>query len=1262
VTSLYEYYCAEQDAEQTASTIRCPNLPLHINAGVHDVASTFKRFLAGLPGGILGSLSLFDALVTLYSQLNGDPELNRTKESKLRARLIALAIGTSSSHFRRDLICAVFGLLSLVGRAAETAPREDNRGRPLPTSDLMGYTALGIVFGPLLVGDLIDSYAMKVADPATGLVLLPMTPPKSRKERRKSKASEEHPTSMLTVDKIQVANSITEMVITHWREVVKHLRSLGVLKTQKDLVSLRDPIQRSSWLRSSASQPTFSDEVRQLGYINSAPVTPGAGSSLNEHSPTMMTSMSMSLHGTEQVTDQHLQLGSTRGHQTPDDIHGTLIVKKSRQNLSMSMSGARLSGRASLPLLSPTAEESTADSPVRSGQPLPVNLLAFEDIQYGATMQVPQSIWGKETPIRALEEPEAGEQAGRSREPLASEPTNEALPDTPSVNIKSIMKSAGHGSDSTPSRAEGSVANVSTMTSRHSDASQNSITTRTRGLKTKGDPSPWPQPEAKRSDEVVRHRASRGTIEDASSNLSWTPPISPSRTKSKTLSDARKSLRSTKASQDGLQSVGGTHCGPTIYQGPGPRASMVQDSNPVDNKTLRSRPIGVEGKRDSTSVGKSRDEQIQGQRTKSNVMTSEIWDETKVPKTTLLEESRGCGSASSKKLPHTKKAEELELSTTEDISTQVVEKIRDPQTPSNRRMRRASSNVENIIQHLMGNVNTPVNSTENKKTAADRPSLTGSRRQSSTPGPTTNQGVTANDLPRTSRTSTYQPLNSGHVPRDDVKPGPRLGGTPSERFTVLREKISQSLLAKRDQLATSPMQEQGVTGSNSTTQLSGIKSGGQGVRKMAAMFESSTECSALPTPGPIEKSPIGDGNSPSGMSPQPPLRSTKSPRSGSVVLVLPPVPPAPPLPPLAAAHQRIVRQDKQSNENNGLAGDSKRGNASQNVSRVNQTKSQSPDKSTSTPTRSGTTALPQLKPVLKSSSSRTSLTQTRETGGTDEVNRMVKNPGRMTPHQERPAVAQHVNFVRPPSNSTAVQDQLDDVIGTPIRANSPSGNAMLHVQIRRLQRQLEASKEEIAHLRRQLEMRNGGHSVAGTLSEQLRAARREATMWKERAEAAERRVVVFEKLTARLGKMRETQDGTRTSITEDSSAGGPRKLSSIKAGVDGTREDSYDGDDDSGHMSLGFGGPTTPRQWSSSAAHTEDETTLTERIRMSLLAMDSIRNTSPRVTPERETPLSEVRSGRWQRQTLPTGDVAIWMAAQEMVKKAGRRSSSTSPY
>jgi hypothetical protein len=255
VAALYNHYCTiDEHGAAVSGTVRCPTLPEHIRCDVHDVASAFKKFISGLPGGILGSLSLFDAFISIQSQLNSTPELTRTKQSKVRARLIALAIATLRSQYRRELVCAVFGLLCMIGRTAETAPRENDRGRPLPTSDLMGYGPLGIVFGPLLVGDMLENYTMRLANPRGGLVLLPVSPSKSRKERAKKNKTSEGSDFNTHVDKIKIANNITEMLITHWRDVIRHMKNLKALKIVRSYKSLQATALKQPFLRPSVSE------------------------------------------------------------------------------------------------------------------------------------------------------------------------------------------------------------------------------------------------------------------------------------------------------------------------------------------------------------------------------------------------------------------------------------------------------------------------------------------------------------------------------------------------------------------------------------------------------------------------------------------------------------------------------------------------------------------------------------------------------------------------------------------------------------------------------------------------------------------------------------------------------------------------------------------------------------------------------------------------------------------------------------------------
>ncbi|KAM3551106.1 hypothetical protein ARSEF4850_008038 [Beauveria asiatica] len=228
VSALFDYYChMDKSGADISGTVRSATLPLHIQYSVHDIASTLKRFLSTLPGGILGSLLLFDSFIAVQSQLNAEPEFPRTNQTKVRARLIALAIGTIESQYRRELICAIFGLLSMIGRIAELAPREDDAGLPLPTTDLMGYGALSICFGPLLVGDLLSSYTMKIASPGSGLVVLPPATQQVRKDTRKNRPGSSTKNVQPAVDKILIANRVTEMLISNWRDIVRQMKSLG---------------------------------------------------------------------------------------------------------------------------------------------------------------------------------------------------------------------------------------------------------------------------------------------------------------------------------------------------------------------------------------------------------------------------------------------------------------------------------------------------------------------------------------------------------------------------------------------------------------------------------------------------------------------------------------------------------------------------------------------------------------------------------------------------------------------------------------------------------------------------------------------------------------------------------------------------------------------------------------------------------------------------------------------------------------------------
>lgn len=146
--ALLKYYChAEDIGTHIRDMVPFPSLPEHIPVEIHDVATTFKQLVAMIPGGILGSLALFDLIAAIDRQKTG--EQTKTFDSA-RAIGIASALRQLESPIRRNTIRAVFGLLNLIGNAAE------KEGTLFPSSDLMSYKALSLVFGPLLVSENLD--------------------------------------------------------------------------------------------------------------------------------------------------------------------------------------------------------------------------------------------------------------------------------------------------------------------------------------------------------------------------------------------------------------------------------------------------------------------------------------------------------------------------------------------------------------------------------------------------------------------------------------------------------------------------------------------------------------------------------------------------------------------------------------------------------------------------------------------------------------------------------------------------------------------------------------------------------------------------------------------------------------------------------------------------------------------------------------------------------------------------------------------------
>ena len=245
ISALYDYY--DQQFAQAGSpsrveeTVGCGQLPAHIEYTVPDVASVFKKILIGLPGGLLGSLELFEAFRDILHHLNFNPDMPNPERTALRARLIALAIVSVSSTYRVYLIQAVLGLVAYFAFEAERlqagvsimdGPEQPSQAN----SELMGYHSFGVVLGPLLLGDLTNNIDISgresqedTRDPRTD------TAKKVKKQKRNTTLNKLEKDANLTaqVDRANLTAGIMQLLLLNWKDVVKQLQNIhGISSSQ----------------------------------------------------------------------------------------------------------------------------------------------------------------------------------------------------------------------------------------------------------------------------------------------------------------------------------------------------------------------------------------------------------------------------------------------------------------------------------------------------------------------------------------------------------------------------------------------------------------------------------------------------------------------------------------------------------------------------------------------------------------------------------------------------------------------------------------------------------------------------------------------------------------------------------------------------------------------------------------------------------------------------------------------------------------------
>ena len=1113
VTALFDYYCQpEKGGTQIAGTVRSANLPIHIDASVHDVASAFKRLLSVLPGGILGTLSIFDAFVAINSSMNGEPEFPRTKQTKVRARLIALAIGTIESQFRRELICAVFGLLSLVGRTAELAPREDDNRRPLPTSDLMGYSALGIVFGPLLVGDLLESYNMNIATPDSGLLVFPLSSKKLQKVhrgRRKSTTVGKKASEPPAVDKIYIANSIAEMLIANWRDIVRQMKALGTHRKKVASVSAHN----------SSLRPSISE------YFSSRPLS----------------------HWNAERRESAVQVNRDG---SPEAEPTCIGVKRQRPRSQPSVGSNRLQSKPSGTVLSPTAEEGSADGMKPRGP------MASPPIHH----------------------------------PLLQKDAN-APRGLVSPNIKRPVDRRGQD---------------------HMDAFQLSM-----------------QESDRRHPENARVGNPEVPLEDV-----------PPRTSSKQRSyqdDSTTSLKDLTLQQgyrpsldEGKQS-GGRDASYNLH------LNLAQNQDLGFTRQITGRLGSERAKSDNNSL--SRQSQVScSPEEKRRRVTPKRQDvdshefERMAPlpngsRTSVNTEGARCSRPSTSAVDHTSpQLENNDPNKTE--GRQVGSTFQDCNIENRRSIDLTPRNFYAAMRVPPTLSGEP--STQAQQSSSKRLSSFDSLAQVTPPGKLPASGSTPAAGWKAADSLSLSPKATGQLADRVMQFEPELRSKslpPNSQKSYNRSRVSVEPQAKTQTLAQAN---------------DPVKSGNRvGVRAMAAMFEGDddgpkAEVNSTRARQGLEKTDRETTRSPSKTlrtSKSGPLGEARSPTKASWSI---------------KSHEPQSRKPAGMNSTSErtLDGSNQRTSVGDSVAAraaaIAEAEKQSYSQTTKRPSLFGRKPTGTVQRQINADSTREHESQDQ---GTFNLRTII-------PHQEQPPVAQHLTFTRPPSSSSSVHSKTSDAAehGAQTPMQRPGSTSSLHAQIRQFQRQLDTKTDEISQLRRQLEAQED--SDIGTLSEQLREAKREAQMWKERAEAAERRVRVFKRFTAKLKGIREAavvadekQSRNREPEERDSESG-----------------DLYEGYDDANaaHQVRFVKGQLSDKRASSEdSGHTEDAGVVTARIRKCLHgghaaadgafsdeALDALGLDSPT--------LSEA-----DRRMISPDAHELWRAAQELLESEENKTSST---
>lgn len=166
---------AEKEKSKIHMTMRSSKMPAFLDdlslpdmedrdSQVQSVAFTFRALLAGIPGGILGSMELYRVLVSICHGRLSSRSVQRTGSclaglsayDYAKVRAMSLAILALTESMQLNLICGVFGLCSLLlhetERMSEIERRQHRRTnrRSAMGTDKLSLDRIAATLGPLL--------------------------------------------------------------------------------------------------------------------------------------------------------------------------------------------------------------------------------------------------------------------------------------------------------------------------------------------------------------------------------------------------------------------------------------------------------------------------------------------------------------------------------------------------------------------------------------------------------------------------------------------------------------------------------------------------------------------------------------------------------------------------------------------------------------------------------------------------------------------------------------------------------------------------------------------------------------------------------------------------------------------------------------------------------------------------------------------------------------------------------------------------------